>query len=72
MTFEDDVDTDESPCEFAGRFGCEWRFSSSGFPSLVISRGEYDGNATEVVIALSAVVSENMVSINDFDKDTPL
>ena len=66
MAVEGDVDAYVSSCEFAGRVSCKWGSGSSGFPSLVISRGKYDSNATEVVVALSAVVSEDMISIDDF------
>ena len=66
MAVEDDVDTYVLPCEFAGRISCYRGSGSSGFPSFIISQGKYDGNATEVVVALSAIVSEDVIAIDDF------
>ena len=66
MTFEEDVDADETPCELAGRISCEWGSGSGGFPSFVVSGREDDGNAAEVVITLAAIMSEDMISVDDF------
>ena len=66
MAFEADVETNESPCKFAGRVSCKWGSSSGGFPSLVVSGREDDGNAAEVVITLAAIMSEDMISVDDF------
>ena len=66
MTFEEDVDADETPCKLAGRISCEWGSSSGVFPSLVVSGGEDDGNAAKVVIALATIMSKDMISVDDF------
>ena len=66
MTVEDDVDTYVSPCEFAGRISCYRGSGSSGFPAIIIAGGKDDGDAPEVVVALSAIVSEDVITVDDF------
>jgi hypothetical protein len=66
MTFEEDVDADETPCELAGRISCEWGSGSGGFPSFVVSGGEDDCNAAKVMITFAAIMSEDMISVDEF------
>ncbi len=67
--FENDVDADVSACKFTSRISCQWGSGSGGFPPLVISRRKYDSDNVEVVVALPSVVSEDMVTIDDFIED---
>jgi hypothetical protein len=68
MAFEYDVEANESSCEFTGRISCQWGSSSSGFPSLVVSGGENDGNTTEVVVAFAAVMPKDVILVDNFIK----
>ncbi len=72
MAVKDDVDTDVSSCEFAGRISCYRGSGSSGFPTIIITGGKDDGNASEVVVALSAIVSEDGIAVDDFVEGVPL
>ena len=65
MACEENVEADEPTSEFAGRVSCERWSGSSGFPSLVVSGRENNGNASEVVITFASVVSKDMISIDD-------
>jgi hypothetical protein len=65
MACEENVEANESPSEFTGRISCKRGSGPSGFPSLVVSGRENNGNASEVVITFASVVSKDMISIDD-------
>ena len=68
MACEENVEANELPCEFTGRISCKRGSGPSGFPSLVVSGGENDGDTTEIVITFAAVMPKDVISVNDFIK----
>ena len=65
MACEENVEANESPREFTGCISCKRGSGPSGFPSLVVSGRENNGNASEVVITFAFVVPKDMISIDD-------
>ena len=64
--FECDIDANKSSCKFTGCVSCEWGFGSSSFPSVIVSWGEDDSNATKIVVAFASIVAENVIPIDGF------
>ena len=68
MACEENVEANELPSKFTGRISCKRGSGPSSFPSLVVSWRENDGNATKVVVTFATIMSEDVISVDDFVK----